>query len=66
MDIALLSMALSQSHIQQQVSLSVMKTALDQAETNANGLTKIVDSASVAPLQRLAQPHLGTTIDLKA
>ena len=37
MDIALLSMVLSQGQVQQQASMSVMKTALDQAQEGADG-----------------------------
>lgn len=65
MDIALLSMALSQGQVQQQASMSVMKKSLDQAETGAEGLTKMLASADVAAIQHAAQPHLGGNIDLK-
>ena len=65
MDIALLSMVLSQGQVQQQASMSVMKTALDQAQEGADGLTKMMASADVQALQHAAQPHLGGNIDLK-
>lgn len=65
MDIALLSMALSQGQVQQQASMSVMKKAMDQAETGADGLTKMMASADVQAIQHAAQPHLGGNIDLK-
>lgn len=65
MDIALLSMALSQGQVQQQASISVMKKAMDQAETGAEGLTKMIASADVQALQHAAQPHLGGNIDIK-
>lgn len=65
MDIALLSMAMSQSQVQQKASISVMKKAMDQAESGANGLLKMMDSANVAALQHAAQPHLGGNIDIK-
>lgn len=65
MDIAYLSMVLSQVNVQQQASLSVMKKSLDQAETNGNGLLKMLHSADVAAIQRASQPHLGQNIDLK-
>lgn len=65
MDIALMSMALSQGKVQQQASVSVMKKAMDQAQVGAEGLNKMMASADVAAIQRVAQPHLGTNIDLK-
>ena len=65
MDIGLLSMVLSQGQVQQQASMSVMKTALDQAQEGADGLTKMMASADVQALQHAAQPHLGGNIDLK-
>ncbi|GLB60186.1 YjfB family protein [Cytobacillus sp. NCCP-133] len=65
MDIALLSMALSQGQVQQQASLSVMKQAMDQTLQGADGLTKMMASADVAALQHIAQPHLGGNIDFK-
>ncbi|KAF0825137.1 YjfB family protein [Cytobacillus firmus] len=65
MDIALLSMALSQGQVQQQASLSVMKQAMDQAQQGADGLTKMMASADVAALEHAAQPHLGGNIDFK-
>ncbi|WP_066290400.1 YjfB family protein [Bacillus sp. FJAT-29937] len=65
MDIALLSMALSQGQVQQQASMSVMKIAMDQAETGADGLTKMMATADVQALQHATQPHLGGNIDLK-
>lgn len=65
MDIALLSMALSQGQVQQQASMSVMKKAMDQAETGADGLTKMLVSADVQALQHAVQPHLGGNIDIK-
>ncbi|UII55610.1 YjfB family protein [Cytobacillus spongiae] len=65
MDIALLSLALSQGKVQHQASMSVMKKSLDQEEQGAEGLTKMIASAEVGALQMAAQPHLGGNIDLK-
>lgn len=65
MDIALLSMALSQGQIQQQASLSVMKKSLDQAQQGADGLAKMMASANVEAIQHAAQPYLGGNIDLR-
>lgn len=65
MDIALLSMALSQGQVQQQASISVMKQAMDQAEGNADFINKMVGESNVQAMQHAAQPHLGGNIDLK-
>jgi hypothetical protein len=65
MDVALLSMAMSQGNIQQQASLSVMKKAMDRAEGNGDFINKMMNGADVKALQHAAQPHLGGNIDLK-
>lgn len=65
MDIALVSMALSQGQLQQQASLSVMKIAMDQAEGNSDFLNKMMGESNVQALQHAAQPHLGGNIDIK-
>lgn len=65
MDIALLSMALSQGQVQQQASISVMKQAMDQAEGNADFINKMAGASNVQAMQHAAQPHLGGNIDLK-
>jgi hypothetical protein len=56
-DIAALSVAMNQSQIQQQASLSVMKMAMNTAEQNSVDLTKM--------LEQSVQPHLGSSIDVK-
>ena len=66
MDIALMSMALSQGQIQQQASISVMKKAMDQAEGNGDFINKMMGQANVQAFQHAAQPHLGGNIDIKA
>ncbi|ANX13690.1 putative motility protein [Fictibacillus arsenicus] len=57
MDIAALSIAMNQSQVQQQASISVMKMAINTAEQNGAELTKM--------LEQSVQPHLGSSIDLK-
>lgn len=57
MDIAVLTIMMNQSQIQQQASLSVMKIAMNTAEQNSVDLTKM--------LEQSVQPHLGSSIDLK-
>jgi hypothetical protein len=56
-DIGALSVAMNQSQIQQQASLSVMKMAMNTAEQNSVDLKKI--------LEQSLQPHLGSRIDIK-
>lgn len=64
MDIALMSMALSQGQVQQQASLSVMNKVMDQAQVNADFINKMMTGADVKALQHAAQPHLGGNIDI--
>lgn len=65
MDIGLLSMAVSQGQVGQQVSLSVIKKAMDQAQVSTDELTKMLDSVDTRAIQHAAEPHLGVNIDLK-
>ncbi|MBB6447291.1 YjfB family protein [Bacillus benzoevorans] len=65
MDIALMSMALSQGQIQQRASMSVMKMAMGNAEQQGETVQKLMSSNDVAAIQHTAQPHLGGNIDLK-
>lgn len=64
MDIALMSMALSQGQVQQQASLSIMTKAMDQAQGNANFISKMMGDSNIQALQHAAQPHLGGNIDI--
>lgn len=65
MDIALLSMAMSQGQVQQQASMAVMKKALGNAEQQGEALQKLMSSADTAAIQYAVQPHLGGSIDIK-
>ncbi|MFD2679318.1 YjfB family protein [Bacillus seohaeanensis] len=65
MDIALMSMALSQGQVQQQASMSVMKMAMGNAEQQGEALQKLMGTADATAIQHAAQPHLGGNIDLK-
>lgn len=42
-----------------------MKKAMDQAEGNADILTKMLSEADVQAMQQSVQPHLGGNIDIK-
>ncbi|WP_243356222.1 YjfB family protein [Bacillus litorisediminis] len=63
MDIPLLSMSLSQSNLQSQVDLSLMKKVMNTSETNANGLMKMLESSSVSAPS--VHPFLGQKIDVQ-
>lgn len=65
MDIALMSMSLSQGKVQQQASLSVMKIAMGSAKQQGEAVQELISSATVKALRQAAQPHLGGNIDLK-
>jgi hypothetical protein len=65
MDVAAMSMALSQSSVKQQASLSVFDKAMDQAGTSSNGLVKMMQESSVKAMQQSVQSHLGSSIDIK-
>ena len=57
MDIAALSMSLSQMNVRQEASVLVTKKAMDQAETNSSSVVKM--------LEQSVQPHIGGSLDLK-
>lgn len=65
MDIAFISMALSQSQVQQQASMSVMKMAMGIAEQQGEAIQKLISTTDVTAIQHAAQPNLGGNIDLK-
>ena len=65
MNIAALSMALSQASVRQEASVSLMKKTMDQAETNGNGMIKMLNDSSVKIMEQSVQPHIGSSIDLK-
>lgn len=56
MDIAALSMGLSQMQLAQEVGVSVMKMAMDTSEVQVADLTKMMDQS--------VNPHVGGKIDI--
>lgn len=66
MDIALVSMALSQGQVRQQASLSIMKKTMEQAEGNVDFLRQMLSAADVKGLEMSVSPHLGKNIDIRA
>ncbi|ANU09195.1 putative motility protein [Planococcus antarcticus DSM 14505] len=57
MDIAALSMAMSQMNVRTEANVSVMKKTIDQAETNGQEVVKM--------LEQSVQPHIGSRIDIR-
>lgn len=57
MDIAALSMSLSQMNVRQEASVLVTKKAMDQAEMNSASVVKM--------LEQSVQPHIGGSVDFK-
>ena len=56
MDIAALSMGLSQMQFAQEVGVSVMKMAMETSEVQAVDLTKLMEQS--------VTPHIGGNIDI--
>jgi hypothetical protein len=64
MDIAAMSIGLSQAKVQQQAAVSVMRLAMDSAKSQA-GAVKELAAVSAKSVGQAAQPHLGRSIDIK-
>ncbi|WP_350344140.1 YjfB family protein [Proteinivorax tanatarense] len=64
MDIVALSIGLNQMKLQNEVSTSVMKMAMDSAEGQANDMTKILE-ANTKMMEQSVNSNLGANIDLK-
>ena len=63
MDIAALSMGLSQMKVAQQASISVMKMAMDTAKGQASDLASMLESSTAKASDNSLTPHLGRNID---
>lgn len=57
MDIAMLSMIISQSRVQQDAGIAVMKMAMDTGKENATQMTEMIKNVAV-------DPNLGNHIDI--
>lgn len=64
MDIAALSMNLSQMKVAQEAGMSVLKMAMDTAEVQAIDITQMLE-ANTRIIEQSITPHLGQTIDIK-
>ncbi|CBH22445.1 conserved protein of unknown function [Acetoanaerobium sticklandii] len=64
MDIAGLSMSLSQMKAAQQVSISVMKLSMDTAKNQGSEMVQMIQS-NTGMLEQSVTPHLGASIDIR-
>ncbi len=59
MDIAALSVAMSQSSVQQSAGIQVAKIAMDAGKENATNMTEMISNSAV-------NPNLGNRLDVRA
>lgn len=64
MDIAALSMGLSQMKVAQEASISVMKMAMDAGQTQMNDMVQMVQQ-NTKMMEQSVTPHLGSNLDIK-
>ncbi len=64
MDIAALSMGLSQMKVAQEASISVMKMAMDAGQTRMNDMVQMVQQ-NTKMMEQSVTPHLGSNLDIK-
>ncbi|MCC5910853.1 MAG: YjfB family protein [Clostridiaceae bacterium] len=64
MDIAALSIGLNQMKLQQEVSMSVMKMAMDKGTSQVADLTKMLD-ANTKMMEQSVNPYVGANLDIK-
>ena len=63
MDIAALSMNLSQMKVAQQASISVMKMAMDAGQNQMNDMVQMVQQ-NTKMMEQSVIPHLGKNLDI--
>ena len=63
MDIAALSMGMSQMNLHQQASIYVMKMAMDAGKTQMNDMIQMVEQ-NTKMMEQSVNPHLGNNIDI--
>ncbi|MCT4508861.1 MAG: YjfB family protein [Tepidibacter sp.] len=64
MDIGAMSIGLSQAKLAQQVSLSVMKMAMNTSNQKSNVINEMINTDAKV-MEKSITPHLGNTIDIK-
>lgn len=65
MDIAAMSAVLSQSKVQQQAGLSVMKMAMGVEATKGDSIASLIGETAQA-MESSVQPNLGANFDIQA
>lgn len=63
MDIAALSMGLSQIKVAQEASISVMKMAMDSTKVQVVDMAKMLQ-ANTKVMERSINPHIGGSVDI--
>ncbi|MBZ2174828.1 YjfB family protein [Schnuerera sp. xch1] len=63
MDIAALSMGLSQMKVQRQASISIMKMAIDTGKTQMNDMVQMIEE-NTKMMEQSINSHLGRSIDI--
>lgn len=64
MDIAAMSIGMSQAKVQHEVGVSVLKMAMDTAQGNASDMAKIMDELTMN-MESVTLPHMGRNIDIR-
>ena len=64
MDIAALSVGMSQNKLQQDLGISVMKMAMNQVSDQGDALAEMMSDTKAMELA--AQPDLGSNVDISA
>lgn len=64
MDIAALSVGMSQFKLQQDLGISVMKMAMDQMGDQGDALTEMMGDTK--SMELAAAPYLGSNVDISA
>ena len=65
MDIAAMSAVLSQSKVQQQAGISVMKMAMSVEATKGDSIASLAGETTQA-MESSVQPNLGANLDIRA
>ncbi len=65
MDIAAMSVVLSQSKVQQKVGISVMKMAMGVEATKGDSIASLASETTKA-MESSVQPNLGANLDIRA
>lgn len=64
MDIVALSMSVSPLKIDQEVSISVMKMAIDAGRTHMNDMMQLIQG-DTKMMEQSVNPHRGSNLDIK-